>query len=203
MSRCFDFVWILFAGMALASCGLLKKKGPEMVKGTENAAGGPTYLIGLVEMVNPEQKFVLIRTETKTTIPAGHLLTAIDATGARSTLKVSPENKQNFLTADITEGVPRIGNLVIYRPGQQGLAVAKPDGQPASPSTVTPAGQTGTVNAANPAGAASSPIPLQPLPPAPPPSAVAPAGSVSPPPVPSPGPQPAAGGGLSLPSVVR
>lgn len=203
----------LAGGAVLMSCGSLRKKGPEAVKGTENAPGGPTYLIGLVELVNPEQKFVLIRTETKVAIPAGHSLIAIDATGAQTKLKVSPETKQNFLTADIADGTPRVGNLVIYRPGQQGTA-AGPQSAPgaavappveAPPADVaSPSGLTGGGGAV-PAGAGGpmpSPIPLQPLP-AP---AQTPAGNAAPnlPAVPgSGGPAPPPADGSTLPPVIR
>lgn len=213
MVRLFKILCALAGGAVLVSCASLRKKGPEPVKGTENAPGGPTYLIGLVELVNPEQRFVLIRTETKIGIPAGHSLIAIDATGAQTTLKVSPETKQNFLTADIADGTPRVGNLVIYRPGQQGVATGPqaapgaaviPPVQAASAGVPSPSGP-GAGDGAAPAGAGvptPSPIPVQPLPA----SSQTPVGNAAPnlPAVPGAGAAvPPAADGSALPPIVR
>lgn len=130
-SRLLVSAWLVL----LASCSALKDDGPELVKGTENSPEGPTYLIGLVELVNPEQHFVLIRTEGAVKIPPGDQIITIDATGTQAKLKVTPERKQNFLTADITEGQPRVGNLVIHRPGQQ---PGKPTPPPTTESSTKP-----------------------------------------------------------------
>lgn len=74
--------------------------------------------VGIVEFVNPEQKFVLIKMQSRMPMPPGQALTALDATGALSELAVSPERKGTHLTADIKSGLPRAGNLVIYRPDE-------------------------------------------------------------------------------------
>lgn len=122
---------LLVTLLLLPACQLLKRhKVPKPVEGTENSTEGPTYLIGIIELVNPEQKFVLIKTEGRMAIPIGQELTALDATGALSKLVVSPERKANYLTADIREGNPRVTNLVTYRPKMQPAATT-----PADPST--------------------------------------------------------------------
>ena len=182
MPRLEPLLTALLLGLALSSCGLLKRdKGPELVKGSENSPDGPTYLVGLIELVNPEQRFVLIRTEGKVVVPAGRELVAIDATGAQSKLKVSPEKKQHFLTADITDGQPRVGNLVAYRPGKAvtppptPALPANPD-QPSAVSTgptppvLPPPAPAAPAEFLTPAGLSSgeparpSPIPPQPQP---------------------------------------
>lgn len=127
----------------LGSCSALKKQKDGLVQGSENSPDGPAYLIGLVELVNPEQQFVLIRTEGAVKVPPGDQIITIDATGAQSKLKVTPEKKQNHLTADILEGNPKVGNLVVHRPAQQQVKPVTPPSAPATPpppsAPVTPA----------------------------------------------------------------
>ena len=72
--------------------------------------------VGIIEFVNPEQKFVLIKMQSRQPMPTGQVLTALDATGALSELTVSPERKGTHVTADIKSGTPRAGNLVIFKP---------------------------------------------------------------------------------------
>lgn len=93
----------------LCSCGLFKRK--EEPKPT----GPKTTLVGIVEMVNPEQNYVLIRCEQVPALGPGTELIALDATGVESKLKLTPERKGRYLTADITGGQPKVMNLVIYR----------------------------------------------------------------------------------------
>lgn len=131
----------LLAGL-LVGCGSLDKE-PEPVEGTKDSADGPTFLIGLIALVNPEQKFVLIQTEGAPTMPVGHTLNALDATGSTSELIITPEKKGTYITADIKSGNPRIGNLVMYRPQKQGTATP--------PTTPSPAQPTAPINPNNPA----------------------------------------------------
>ena len=93
--------------------------------------------IGTIESVNPEQHFVLIHTVMRTTMQAGTKLEARPATGGKSRLTVTPEQKLNFLTADITEGFPQVGEAVVLPP-QLPLAVA-PGGAAASIQLPLPA----------------------------------------------------------------
>lgn len=165
---------LLLAALLLSGCGLLRR-GPKPVDGSDNSPEGPTFLIGLIEMVNPDQKFALIRTEGKMTVPAGHTVFALDATGARSKLKVSPESKQNFITADIIEGHPRAGNLVGYQPKAQSLPAtpaANPPVPEGAPPVLPPTPQQ------PPAIDPAAPPPFSPIPQQP---AAAPAGPLQPP----------------------
>jgi hypothetical protein len=135
----------------LGACSALKKKDG-LVEGSENSPEGPTYLIGLVELVNPEQRFVLIRTEGAVKVPPGDQIIAIDATGAQSKLKVTPEKKQNFLTADILEGNPKVGNLIVHRPAQQQAKPVTPPTTPVIPQ-VAPTAPVTPAEFLTPAGA--------------------------------------------------
>lgn len=83
-------------------------------------AGGPAgqaTLIGIIEMVNPEQNYVLIRCEPMPSLEPGAELIGLSATGARSKLILSPERKGHYLTADIKEGDPAVTNLVLVQRG--------------------------------------------------------------------------------------
>lgn len=135
--------------------------------------------VGIVEFVNPEQKFVLIKMQSRQPMPSGQILTALDATGSLSELSVSPERKGTHLSADIKSGFPRAGNLVIYRPAPDSSAgttssqllplsptpVPVPTGahvewRDGQPPPIQPKEGTGLV----PANDALPIIPLEPLP---------------------------------------
>lgn len=108
----------------LSSCGLLKRQD----KDDESSERSDSNLIGVVEMVNPEQRFVLIRTESRLSVAVGQEVTAVDAHGVESQLKVTPEKKPHYLTADIMEGDPQTGSLVMVR----GSKIAPPKESPPS-----------------------------------------------------------------------
>lgn len=108
--------------LLMPGCGLFKRKP----KAPEEAP--KTVLIGVVEMVSPEQNYVLIRCEQMPDLAAGAELTALDATGTESKLKLTPERKNRYLTADIVQGSPRVANLVLYKRSAQATQV--PPGAP-------------------------------------------------------------------------
>lgn len=131
----FSILIILSLWMVLLpGCGSLKdkKKPPQEAP--------KTVVIGIVEMVSPEQNYVLIRCEQMPEIAAGTELTALDATGAESKLKLTPERKGRYLTADITEGHPRVTNLVLFKRTAQAppLTPAAPPTVPTPMPAVTP-----------------------------------------------------------------
>jgi hypothetical protein len=155
---------------SLAGCSLLKFKHKEKTPETKTQApSGNMTLIGMVELINPEQRYVLIRCEQLLALQPGTELIALDASGARSKLVLTPERKGLFLTADIKEGSPKVSNLVMLAragtaPAQMPATAAMPlvNPVPAAPS------------AANPGAGLplEPPLPTQPIPPAPgPPSA--------------------------------
>lgn len=143
--------------LAVPSCAMIKKAIPKWPrkkdKDKKEAPDTAAHVIGAVEMVNPEQHFVLIRTQAGVALPAGTELTAMDSAGAISKLKLAPEKKGDFLTADIVSGNPRAGTVVFYRlynAGQPNLPPNMPGNAPAQ------------VPAQNPS--APPVMPLQPLP---------------------------------------
>jgi len=117
-------------------------KALKAVEGSEDSKEGPTYLVGIVELVNPEQQFVLIKAQPGISLPPGHSLMALDATGALSELVISAERKANHVTADIKSGNPRVGNLVAYLPKNQTnpspSAPLSPDGPSADGTAPAP-----------------------------------------------------------------
>lgn len=134
--------------LLITHCGSLDKK-PKPIEGTEKDKDGPGYLVGIIEYVNPQQKFVLFKAVRGMPLPPGHSLTALDSTGALSELTVTPERKQDHVTADIKSGNPRAGNLVIYRPESAANAAtpltisqtAAPTSAPTSPAVEWREGQ--------------------------------------------------------------
>lgn len=150
---------LLLVCVQLAGCSLLKKK-------REEKAGpvGQATLIGMIEMVNPEQNYVVIRCDTPPAIQPGTELIALNSLGTRSRLVLSPERKGYYLTADIKEGSPSVANLVLLP--HSAAPPSEPRPEPEKPSTN---------DASNP-GPASA-VPATPLPdqqPQAPPSGAAP-----------------------------
>ncbi|MEN3940771.1 hypothetical protein WJU23_05710 [Prosthecobacter sp. SYSU 5D2] len=106
-SKCILFFLVL--GLLLPGCGLFKKE-------EKPAPTGPkTTLIGVVEMVNPEQSYVLIRCEQPPLLPTGTELVAVDPAGGESSIRLTPERKGRYLTADIKSGQPKVGSFVMHR----------------------------------------------------------------------------------------
>jgi hypothetical protein len=107
---------------------------------------GQATLIGMIEMVNPEQNYVLIRCEPMPALNAGAELIALSASGVRSKLVLSPERKGHYLTADIKEGHPEVTNLVLvqHTPAPEATtpaAAPTPATTPATPPEATSAYQ--------------------------------------------------------------
>ncbi|MEZ5384639.1 MAG: hypothetical protein R3F13_03910 [Prosthecobacter sp.] len=144
---------------------------------------GKAKLIGTIEMVNPEQNYVLINCTERLNIPAGTEIVAQGSDGSKSTLKVTPERKGNYITADIKDGEPKVQDLVLYRfqpgdlPPPGTLPGATPDFPPEGPSVhLTPIMPADVIP---PLGTPFQPMGETPQPPVlptlPPPPSVAPA----------------------------
>ena len=186
MRRLFHTALALLVCIAVPSCSLVgaglrklpwkKRKKPPVAK------DNTTHIIGFVEMVNPEQKFVLIRTQTRIAISAGQEISAMDGLGGAARLKVTPEKKQDFLTADIVSGSPRVGNIVMFKPVAQTTPVVPgpqpvpnppplaplpldpPTGPPMQPPPLTPVSPSEFTRSGSQHPPSVSPIPPQPIP---------------------------------------
>ena len=114
---------LLLVCVQLAGCSLLKKKREE-----KPGPVGQATLIGMIEMVNPEQNYVVIRCDTPPAIQPGTELIALSSLGTRSRLVLSPERQGYYLTADIKEGSPSVASLVLLP--QSAAAAAAPPAEP-------------------------------------------------------------------------
>ncbi|CAN5688935.1 hypothetical protein BH11VER1_BH11VER1_39080 [soil metagenome] len=120
---------------ALSSCGSMShllKKSSKSAK-TEAPEAPKDQVIGTIEMVNPEQHFVLVKTLNRMALAAGTKLESHSPNGGlKAVLMVTPEHKLNFISADIAEGYPQQGDIVIE------IAVPKPPDTPAKPASDQP-----------------------------------------------------------------
>ncbi len=118
----------------LTSCEMLGRLGShEKTKPKDtDSTGAKQQEIGAVELVNPEQRFVLIRTPADILIPAGTVLYSTNPQGEAVKLKVTPERKGSFLAADIVSGNPQKEDAVMYQ------AVSQEPPLPGA-SSITPA----------------------------------------------------------------
>jgi hypothetical protein len=105
--------------LALSSCSYFIGKYAawklSSQRDSKNNRVGEAKVIGVIELVNPEQNYVLINCEQRLNIPAGTDILAQSPDGRKTKLKVSPERKGNYITADITEGTPGLRDLVLYQ----------------------------------------------------------------------------------------
>lgn len=129
-------ILLLIAPLLLISCASKKKTAkPE--------PSGKSTLIGIIEMVNPEQNYVLIRCEQLPSIAAGTELSALSSDGKKTKLVLTPERKGHYLTADIKEGNPEVSNLVLLSQGSlPPPVVPTPTVTPSMPNT----GRSPTMN---------------------------------------------------------
>jgi hypothetical protein len=102
----------------LTGCGLIGKAGGlfhfgSHAKKTDTDDAKKDLFIGLIEMVNPEQRFVLVRTNANILYTKGTLLETRTPAGTVAKLIVTPERKTNLISADIMEGLPQKGDAVM------------------------------------------------------------------------------------------
>ena len=122
-------VFLLLLSCLLLLTGCKSKPKPAAAQPT-----GQATLIGIIEMVNPEQNYVLIRCEPMPSLAAGTELIALSANGTKSKLVLTPEKKGYYVTADIKEGSPQVHHLVLV---QRGEATATSPAAPATPAAPT------------------------------------------------------------------
>ncbi len=120
--------------LGLSSCTYLENKLGGWLpskKSAEDKRIREAKVIGVIELVNPEQNYVLINCEQRVDIAVGTEIISQGVNGTDAKLKVTPERKGNYITADITQGMPQLRDLVVYQ--------VKRD-EPPPPTTTTPAG---------------------------------------------------------------
>lgn len=129
--------------LGLSGCTYFENKFAAMSAASKKSAKdkriGEAKVIGVIEMVNPEQNYVLINCEQRVDIPAGTEIICQGVNGTDAKLKVSPERKGNYITADIVTGTPQLHDLVIYQVKSDGTpAQAQPQPGPLAPGPATP-----------------------------------------------------------------
>ena len=78
-----------------------------------DAESNSTQVLGTVEMVNPDARFVVVKLGSNLSMQPGSDLFTIGEDGRRAKLKITPERKGVFVTADVIEGDPRQGDAVL------------------------------------------------------------------------------------------
>ncbi len=122
---------LLILPVMLGGCKLLPKWLVRKPKPVKETAAKDVY-VGSIEMVNLEHRFVLVQTNMKLNLQPGWKLETRPVSGIRSVLTVSPEQKLNFLSADIAEGYPQKGEIVVLPPQGAETPVITP-AQPGAP----------------------------------------------------------------------
>lgn len=140
----------LLLALSVSSCGLLRKKpGPPQ-------PASPRVTIGSIQMTNPELGFALIHTPVRAAIPAGADLISSNEGGETSRMKMSPERKGPFMTADIVSGNPVKGDAVIWLRGETTASTA------AAPEEPAPVDPSARITLPAPAPAPESELPPPP-----------------------------------------
>ena len=105
----------LAAMLLLSSCALFgdRKKDPETAP--ERSPGGVSVPIGEIAYVNSDAGFVLVRTGKTIQLKQGTELEARLGMTPTAILDASPERKRGFVTADIVQGAPQLGDSVFVR----------------------------------------------------------------------------------------
>ena len=151
-------IMMVLAVISLTGCETLER-GWAFLKGKPGkqgvAASAQDTVIGIVESVNPEQKFVLVRMDVRMPVAAGTRLETRPQKGMKAVLTVTPERKQSFVSADIVDGLPSPGDLVVMPPGAEPPTVGVPVVPGAEPAPTPPL----------PATVPSTPVPDGGLPP--------------------------------------
>lgn len=143
-------LFLLLVSLMLTQCQVLRKIGARHHKPEAAASQEPTaQAIGKVEMVNPDDHFVLARLTMNLAMAPGTELTLVNENGHISKAKVTPERKGVFITADIVSGEPAKGDIVM-------TGTVKPD-ELRHPPTTAPAAPTGPPSAVNPPTVSISP----------------------------------------------
>jgi hypothetical protein len=152
MQRFLLMLAILAVVLPAGSCSVFKKRLLSRKYSPVPADKNSDVFVGVVESVNPEQKFVLLRTELRMAVAPGSKLESHSSNGSKASLVVTPERKMNFLSADITGGSPSVGDVVIL-PAAAAAAAAATASPAAGTVSATGAGTSATAPQDHPASA--------------------------------------------------
>ena len=102
--------------LVLTSCGVLQKLAKPKPKKPTAEKEHADMVIGTIEQVNPDQRYVLIHAGAHLMLAAGTSLYSTGAGGVVTKLKVTGERKGAFLAADIVAGNPQRKDNVMFHP---------------------------------------------------------------------------------------
>jgi hypothetical protein len=97
---------LLALAVALCGCGSLSGKGEEIPEATL-----PTW-VGRIVMVDAVHRFALVETVGPARLEPGARLLAFAEAGRTAVLELTAENRPPHLAADITGGMPALGDRV-------------------------------------------------------------------------------------------
>lgn len=124
-------ITVLLPSTGCVAIGNLLRKKPKPSDAKPEAA--PAVNVGAIELVNPDAKFVIVHLNANSPLPVGTELTSTSASGQTATLKVTPERKNIFITADIVSGSPQKGDPVL-RGNVPAISAAASTPAPATPT---------------------------------------------------------------------
>ena len=109
---------------SITSCGLSGKSkhsgGAELqsadeAKGLGEVRAPPMRTIGEIVSVHPDEKFVLVKRFLQAGAFGSELIASVSPEGTTSSLSLTGEKLGRFYAADIQEGKPSRGDLVVIR----------------------------------------------------------------------------------------
>jgi hypothetical protein len=176
--RCFvHFLLCWLCLVQLSGCTALKnskrKKAAEAM-GRNQAEAPKEIIVGQIELVNPMSQFVLIRSNRTMEVATDTELGFFHNGQLAGKIRVTPERKSLFLTADILSGSPAKGDAVMLTTAPVSTAPAPEVAPPSQPQPLQPpawpAMTADTFAAPQPAnpippGAVGQPAAVEPLPP--------------------------------------
>ncbi len=111
----FRVIAALSLGLTLSSCATVRGWLHHTKTGVpEDRTKDLPVQVGTVESVNPDAKFVLVRLLANMAVTPDTILTVTGTDNRIAKLKVTPERKGIFITADIVEGEPVKGDPVSF-----------------------------------------------------------------------------------------
>jgi hypothetical protein len=113
-------IFLLAALILLPSCSTSKNSKPDeqSQKPDDSSPGGRSVPLGQIAYVNDGTSFVLIRTGNTIKLQNDTELEARQGLMPTAILNYSPEYKRGFMTADILQGNPTIGDIVYVKSTQ-------------------------------------------------------------------------------------
>lgn len=148
---------LILAVLTLTQCQVLRKIKARNHQHTPATTEQPTaQAIGKVELVNPDDRFVLARLTMNLALAPGTELTLLHEDGEIAKAKLTPERKGVFITADIISGEPAKGDIVMIgnvksdAPSSPAAPVTAPVGPPSAVNPPTVSISPGNPQAASP-----------------------------------------------------